>query len=71
MERRLPRGYTIEDVRALEADVNALLKVVLSELDEVAMLPPEAASEPYALEDRKRRIKRRVWEHHRRYFREG
>lgn len=52
-------------LQALEADTNALLKLILTELDTLASLPPEEACEPYALEDRKRRIKRRLWEHHR------
>lgn len=56
-------------LRAREADVNAVIKFVLSHLDEVAMLPPDEACEPYAMEERKRLIKRRLWEHHRGYLR--
>jgi hypothetical protein len=54
---------------ALEADTNAVIKLILTELDDVASLPPEQASEPYALDERKRRIKRRLWDHHRAYVR--
>lgn len=53
--------------RAREADANALIKFVLTQLDEVATLPPELANEPYALEERKKAIKRKVWEFYRNY----
>lgn len=56
-------------VRALEADTNAVIKLILTELDDVASLEPVDACEPYALDERKRRIKRRLWEHHRLYLR--
>jgi hypothetical protein len=52
-------------IKALEADTNAVLKLILTELDMLASMPPEQACEPYFLDDCKRRIKRRLWEHHR------
>lgn len=52
-------------IRGLESDTNALLKLILTEIDTLAALPAAEACEPYALEERKRRIKRRLWDHHR------
>jgi hypothetical protein len=52
-------------LKTLEADTNAVLKLILTELDTLAALQPVDACDPYTLEERKRRIKRRLWEHHR------
>lgn len=54
-----------DTITRLEADTNAVLKLILTELDTLASLPPKEACDPYTLEDRKKRIKRRLWEHHR------
>ncbi len=42
-------------------DVAALIKLVLSELEVVASLPPELASSPYEFDERRKRIVRRIW----------
>lgn len=52
-------------IKKLEAESNALIKLLLTEMEELAALQPDQACEPYALEARKKRIRRRLWEHHR------
>jgi hypothetical protein len=67
---RTPVEEHLQRIRDLESDTNAVIKLILTHLDEVAALPPEEAGDPYALEERKRMIKRRLWEHHRAYLKE-
>lgn len=44
----------------LEAEASALLKLILCDYDELAT--PETPVDPYALDERKRRVKRKVWQ---------
>lgn len=45
----------------LEKDTNAAIKLILSEMELLAALPPEIASEPYSFEERRRKVVRRIW----------
>lgn len=45
----------------IEQDVNATIKLVMSEFEDVAVLPPEIACEPVAFNARRRRLIRAIW----------
>lgn len=45
----------------LERDANSLIKLVLSEMETLAGLEPAEAAEPYAFEERRRRVVRKIW----------
>lgn len=45
----------------LELECGRTIKIVLSELEDVAELPPEIAAEPYAFDARRRRVIRTLW----------
>lgn len=45
----------------LERDANAAVKALLFEVEEASSLPPDQALHPYVLEERRKRIVRRVW----------
>ena len=47
--------------KQLEADTGALLKMVFSELERLASMPPEQAAHPYTLEPIRARLMRRIW----------
>jgi hypothetical protein len=51
-----------KSLRQLEADVNATLRLVLCEMEELAQLDPLEATEVYSFDDRRRRVFRRVWD---------
>jgi hypothetical protein len=45
----------------LEAETSALLKLILCDYDELASTEPSEACDPYTLEVRKKRLKRKLW----------
>lgn len=45
----------------LERDCAAALKFVLSEMERLAAMPPKEAAEPYAFNERRRQVMRRLW----------
>lgn len=45
----------------LERDVNATIKLVLSEVEIAARMLPVDACEPYACEERRKRVIRAIW----------
>jgi hypothetical protein len=46
----------------LDRDTNALIKLVLLDMEELASLPPAMAAHPYELEQRRKRVIRRIWQ---------
>lgn len=46
---------------ALEKDVNAAVKQLLNEMEIAARTPPVDACEPYACDDRRKKVIRIVW----------
>lgn len=46
----------------LRKDASATIKLILTELEEVALLPPEQACHPVLFDERRRRIVRRIWQ---------
>lgn len=46
----------------LEKDANSTIKLVLSEMEALAGMPPEHAGEPYAFDERRRRVVRKIWQ---------
>jgi hypothetical protein len=61
-QNRVNGGVMVKTQPQLEKDVNAALKLILSEMEMLAALPPEIASEPYAFEERRRKVVRRIWD---------
>lgn len=47
--------------RQYEADCNALVKYVLSEMEDLASLPPERAADPYVFDERRKQMVRKIW----------
>lgn len=45
----------------IEQDVNALIKLVLTEMEMLASMEPEQARHPYEMDQRRRRVVRRIW----------
>ena len=45
----------------LEKECNALIKLVLSQMEELAAMPPEQASAPYEFNERRRVVVRKIW----------
>lgn len=50
-----------KSLQQLEKEVNALLKLMLSELETCAALPPEEACDPYTFNERRHRLVRKTW----------
>jgi hypothetical protein len=48
-------------IEQLERDVSATIKLILTEMEQLAGLPPAIAAEPYALQDRRKRVVRKIW----------
>lgn len=46
----------------LEKDANSTIKLVLSEMEALAGMPPEQAGEPYSFDERRRRVVRKIWQ---------
>lgn len=42
-------------------DVNALIKYILTEMETLAALPPEQAGDPYAFQERRQQLVKRIW----------
>jgi len=42
-------------------DVNALIKYVLTAMEELASMPPEEAGDPYVFQERRQQMVKRVW----------
>jgi len=45
----------------LEKDIQATVKLVLTEMETLAAMDPTKASEPYGFEERRRRVIRKLW----------
>lgn len=45
----------------IEAEINATVKAVLFELEQLAAMDPRTASEPVEFNARRRRVIRRIW----------
>lgn len=44
-----------------EREANATIKLILFHMEHLAALPPEQAAEPYAFEERRQQVMRKVW----------
>lgn len=47
---------------SLERDVGALIKATMLEIEEAASQAPEIAAHPHALEQRRKRVIKRIWD---------
>jgi len=45
----------------LEKECNSTVKLVLIEMETLAAMPPEVASDPYEFQERRQRVVRRIW----------
>lgn len=45
----------------LDRETNALIKLILSDMEELAAMAPAEAAHPYELEQRRTRVIRRIW----------
>jgi hypothetical protein len=45
----------------IEAEVNAVIKLVMGTMEELAALPPEVAGNPISFNDRRHLIIRKIW----------
>lgn len=52
----MPKTY-----EQLEKECNSTVKLVLLEMEALAALPPEQAGEPYAFQERRQRVVRKIW----------
>lgn len=55
------------ELSALEKDINAAIKLVLSEVEVAARTTPRDACHPYACEERRKRIIKVMWDLFRRW----
>ena len=56
------KGWTMAKTRQqLEKDANALVKLLLFEMEYLAATDAEVAAEPYAFDERRRRMVRKIW----------
>lgn len=46
---------------AIEAEVNATVKLLMAEMEDLASLPPELAGDPIAFNDRRNLVIRKIW----------
>jgi hypothetical protein len=45
----------------LEREANAVIKLVLSEMELLAAMDPDEACDPYTYNERRRRVVRKIW----------
>lgn len=53
--------YADKRTEEIQAEINATLKLLLSEIEEVAAQDPSTACDPVTFNARRRRVIRRVW----------
>lgn len=49
------------DQKVIDKEANATLKLVLSHMEQLASMAPEFAAEPYAYEERRQQVMRKIW----------
>jgi hypothetical protein len=58
-------------ISQLEKDINAMILFVLTNYEELAGAEPAVAADPYTFNERRRLVKRRLWDLHKEYVKSG
>lgn len=63
LDARREAGGSVElaDQQLIDKEANATLKLVLSHMEGLASLDPKFACEPYAYEERRQQVMRKIW----------